>query len=827
MEVVNFEKFLFFNKCELTIAINQTKKLEKLKVNFLFTLNNIYFLGDHPENKSKPPEEVELEKNLICKINQEQFYVSNYDDQAKMISFSSRLEDVQMILEIKDIPAKDFKDFVNICLIMDGYKIIIENNGLDYSSYSEYLLYLIENIITNSGSLLIEDNFFTIDYNFLSSLANFFTRIEKLVVKVNLYEIDVVKIFLKIFCEEDEVFSSTQNNKIEEIPCLPKLNLLKVLKLVENDLNDQGFSLLLDLFDQTEFLTELEISKNHITNSSLTELSDFFAYRLKYLEKLNLSNNLIDSIGLDDFVKNVLENLPKLTLLDLSANFIDNEFLQNFDINYLRKVCTKYEFNEVMIDVCKNRFDTHLQKMNFYQWRPEEDGNTIEKGIYTLDHFLQNVATMKIKIKFKVDCIKHFKEIKDLDPYKKQLEATGKCVKIYCKTVEKNTKNLNIEKSAYNNEKTEIEQYQELFQLFYLIDQFFDPNLNNFNNKDHNQNINYSLGYLDSTNRTLLYSQLSNYISHNILTPNNFNYYNVNLQMQQYNNIQMVIANNHFSGLRNKIIQKLFKKDGDLFNPNVNIEDLNDFFNFIKNSVVDIPCSSLHKFINRVKIESLLSLKDKDLFSLEILSEICTFFRMSFMEKVEIELISLKEKAEIISKALLYVLNFEGHKIENKFFIHEINNFLDFFLKEADTINLKNNVVLIAKYIQYSRNNKLRAKCYNIYENILKEENLFQIDDNISSEFDLIYKKYRHIEDFEKLRIPEEVKNKILSLHPLKLDYLKLSEVNLEDLESDLKIVSDKLTDEESYGIRNIHDRIHFFLTKSNFIFLRFNYFIF
>jgi hypothetical protein len=815
MEVVNFEKFLFFNKCELTISVNQNKRIEKLKVYFLFTLNNIYFLGDHPENKSKPPEEVELEKNLICKINQEQFYTSNYDDQIKMISFSSRLEDVQIILELKDIPAKDFKDFVNICLIMDGYKIIIENLNLDYSSYSEYLLYLLENIITNSGSLLIEDNFFTIDYNFLSSLANFFTRIEKLVVKVNLYEIDVVNIFLKIFRADDEFFSISQNNKFEEISYVPKLNLLKIVKFVDNDLNDQGFRIVLDLFEQTEFLIELEISKNHLTNSSFKELSELFYFRLKFLEKLILSNNLIDSIGLDEILQNVLENLPKLTSLDLSSNFIDNEFLQNFDLNYLRKVCTRYEFNEVLIDLCKNRFDSHLHKMNFYQWKPEEDININEKKIYTLNNFLQNVATMKIKLKFKVDCIKHFKEMKDLDPYKKQLEGAGKGVKIYCKAVEKELNFQIPEKTSFYNEKTEIEQYQELFQLFYLIDQFFDANLNNFNSKDNNQNINYSLGYLDSTNRTLLYSQLSNYISNNLLTPINFNYYNINLQMQQYNNIQMVIANNHFSSTRNKIIQKLFKKDGDLFNPNVNIEDLNDFFNIIKNSILDIPYVSLHKFINRVKIESLLSLKDKDIFSLEILSEICSYFRMSYMEKVEVELISLKEKAEIVSNSLLDVLNFEGHKNDNKFFIHEVNNFLDYFLKEADIINLKNEVVLISKYIQFMRNNKLRSKCYNIYENFLKEENLFQSEDDISSEFDLIYKKYRNIEDFQKLRVPDKVLNKIMALHPSRLDYLKLIEIKIEDLEHDLKIVLEKLMDEESYGIRNIHDRIHFFLTLS------------
>ena len=42
-------------------------------------------------------------------------------------------------------------------------------------------------------------------------------------------------------------------------------------------------------------------------------------------------------------------------------------------------------------------------------------------------------------------------------------------------------------------------------------------------------------------------------------------------------------------------------------------------------------------------------------------------------------------------------------------------------------------------------NNKLRSKFFTLYENNLKEENLFTSTDNISSEFDLIYKKYKDI----------------------------------------------------------------------------------
>lgn len=70
------------------------------------------------------------------------------------------------------------------------------------------------------------------------------------------------------------------------------------------------------------------------------------------------------------------------------------------------------------------------------------------------------------------------------------------------------------------------------------------------------------------------------------------------------------------------------------------------------------------------------------------------------------------------------------------------------------------------------------------------------------------------------MRIPDIIKYKVLSFHPTLIDYLKLCEINISELDNDLKVVTKKLTEEESYGIRNIHDRIHFILSSSiNFIY--------
>jgi hypothetical protein len=84
-----------------------------------------------------------------------------------------------------------------------------------------------------------------------------------------------------------------------------------------------------------------------------------------------------------------------------------------------------------------------------------------------------------------------------------------------------------------------------------------------------------------------------------------------------------------------------------------------------------------------------------------------------------------------------------------------------------------------------------------------------------ASEFDRIYDKYIN-NDIKSLNIPEEIINKTLSLHPQNLDYLALSLANKDDLSLDLKYLIKKIKEEDYYGLRNLHDRIHFIFTNSN-----------
>jgi hypothetical protein len=95
------------------------------------------------------------------------------------------------------------------------------------------------------------------------------------------------------------------------------------------------------------------------------------------------------------------------------------------------------------------------------------------------------------------------------------------------------------------------------------------------------------------------------------------------------------------------------------------------------------------------------------------------------MEKLNDAHSKLKKRALKIMQALKGITNFEGNELEkNKNYFNELNNFLDIFINEADTINLKNDLVSMAKYLQFIRNNKLRHKLFAVYEAILKEESV-------------------------------------------------------------------------------------------------------
>ena len=159
------------------------------------------------------------------------------------------------------------------------------------------------------------------------------------------------------------------------------------------------------------------------------------------------------------------------------------------------------------------------------------------------------------------------------------------------------------------------------------------------------------------------------------------------------------------------------------FNLNKNIDDFYSLFIKIKSANGGISFIHFQNFIKRLKLFSYHAIFEKNYYNLEFLNVITDYFKISYMMKVQSEYIKLKTKSKIIHQALSAIINFEGNSSKiNKNFFHEINNFLDIFLKEAYDINLTNEFINFASYIQFIRNNKLRYKLFKLFAKTITEE---------------------------------------------------------------------------------------------------------
>ena len=148
------------------------------------------------------------------------------------------------------------------------------------------------------------------------------------------------------------------------------------------------------------------------------------------------------------------------------------------------------------------------------------------------------------------------------------------------------------------------------------------------------------------------------------------------------------------------------------FQPSKSIDDFYNLFLKIKSANTGLSYIHFHKFINKLKFFCYFAILEKNFSDLKLLNIITDYFKISYLEIVHSEFIKLKSKSKIIQEGLYSVLNFECNS-ENKNIFHEINNFLDIFIKEATDI---------ASSLQFLRNNKLRNKLFKLFGNTLKEE---------------------------------------------------------------------------------------------------------
>ena len=405
----------------------------------------------------------------------------------------------------------------------------------------------------------------------------------------------------------------------------------------------------------------------------------------------------------------------------------------------------------------------------------------------------------------------------------------------------------------------QLELYRELFIFFFLLDYYFDPVLNSFssyeskyiprlkdfmNQKIQNEQFEKLKGYFPSKKNSInsnileektkkdkdkekkiyreipldeafqIYYDYKNLLCPYILTRNSRNQIEVQPRTVSVNDL----VNNLFE----KIFQKKILKEDEQFSPNCHINELSYFFLYLQlphDYKIKIPFTTLNKYISRVKIESAICIKEKSHNSLNYLSKISSRLKLSVQTPVMTTFNRVNQKAEIILQGIGQALNYEGQIVEkcenNQKFLFESNNYLDIFINKADSINLVDDLVFLAKYIQFLRNNQLR------YEISLNLIDLYQKESSITTynmyeEFSPANKAYIAFTDPMQLNIPTEIIHKELALHPSHLDYLALSELSEKDCIEDLGVISRLIASNQSYGKRNLYDRLKFLFVNSS-----------
>ena len=419
-------------------------------------------------------------------------------------------------------------------------------------------------------------------------------------------------------------------------------------------------------------------------------------------------------------------------------------------------------------------------------------------------------------------------------------------------------KEPNILLSYYIDRIPELDLYRELFLFFFLLDYYFDPILNSFSSYE-SRYIPRLKDFMNESIQSEQYEKLKSYFTSKKNSIGNsyeekakkekekerktyreipleeaaqmyYDYKNIlcpyTISKNTKGNETVVRRNIEINDLINKIFEKIFKKrilnDNDRFSPNCFINELSYFFLYLQLShdyKIKIPFTTLNKYISRVKIESAICIKEKAHNSLNYLSKISSRMKLSVQSSVTTAFNRVNQKAAMILEGLLLVLNYQGRSVDgntkNKNFLFESNNFLDIFLNKAESIELVDDLVYLGKYVQYMRNNSLRNEIYSSLTDLYqKEASITKY--NMNEEFSPANDEYKKFKDPIKLNIPKEIIHKELSLHPANLDYLSLSECSEKDFIDDLGEISRLISSNQSYGKRNLYDRLKFIFVSTS-----------
>lgn len=935
MEDVRLERFLFLLKGELSILKfddkRDDKSLDKVKVKILITMNSFYFFNIIDLHL----DEALLEKYLVYKMDHSNCLLLNYED-SKSFTYIILNENIKVIFTVKDIV---WNDVLLTLTLLEGYKnycffykseyiknlnwvlLIYDNyeNKFSIEFPSKYHLNKISKCTDESkipnfqneninkfynnlfnkqfligNSLIINESFFSIEINFLQFILHYMNKIEAYDFQIRFKSADDFTLFKKAFLvphpKINNFIINLQKGDLSDDDLLfynqfSKVYFVKTIRFSLNQLDDNAFFNIVELFTLSSFLIEIDISFNFISGESLAYLSRYFTKdnRLKYIEKLYFNNNWITSSYMKEFFENVFLNLKFISSINLSGNYLDNDCLFNID-QFLRnnKVISK----QVVIDLRDNNFDNLIFRNRYYNWKPDAEYIENTERKYLLSNFLNNLNKNPNadRLIFLIDPIKYKKEFLNIVSYMiirnsnnnlnlhSQNEDLINNIVIKAKNLNKSTNEYFIRKSIIkkldlnslydeyiftlkNNKKKEIkkgnEQESKTENQTKQVSSQILPNKNYYNeilnnkkdlnktyknpNKDYNKyfDLDKLIKYffelsLNKTNKGKLEFK-------NITKLENTNIYS---QIVDINNIVNKYFSNNISNSTTNIND--IKLTNYKFNPQIFSNDFYTLYKEINSIQISKTILSLNLFINQIKIESNLVLKDKNFELLKKIHDVTIVYPSTYQDKISYEMIKSLIKVNIIQKSLMDIINFEGFSTKKDYF-NEVNNYLDLFITEIDNIGFSSELIIVSKYIQYIRNNNNRKDLFKIFKRGLEENSLQSniIENNEYDQIFSIYEKHKlkwslsddgevyyndddHIYNYnlftQELNVDENFNLKELSLHPSNLEYHKIPlMVNINELIEDLKLANDFIIKTNiSYSIKNIHDRISFILSSTS-----------
>lgn len=239
------------------------------------------------------------------------------------------------------------------------------------------------------------------------------------------------------------------------------------------------------------------------------------------------------------------------------------------------------------------------------------------------------------------------------------------------------------------------------------------------------------------------------------------------------------------------------------------LEEIKDLLTKIEGLPFEFPMAKLAEVYDYVESALQKAAQSENIYCLEILMSCGKSLGMENLRFADERLAYLKKFGEKVVEDLAKVLNME--------FQDEIlmNETLDKALKDAEKLGLRGDLIDTCLYLQSTRNKFVEDMQTKSLEDSdddkisVKNEEINKVDDVFDPKYD---KFIEQTLNQLKLNLDEDQN---LAFHPLRADYIAISQLRPERVRQNLKVAVEVLRHEESYAHANISNRAQFLLCSS------------